>query len=136
MKPKTTHPRWALAHRKPGTELKLINGNYYLNGVKSIYDKVNKRSKKISLGIIERITQEKGLIPSGKNELKQKSEKTYLNKQVFSFEYGLSKWLFDTVNTKLQSMSTLAIMHNTDLNPKEIYLECKNRGEIEQFFDH
>jgi transposase len=97
MKAKTLHPQWALAHRKPGTELKLINGNYYLYGVKSVYDKVSKHSKKISLGIIGRITEEKGLIPSDKNELKQKSEKTYLNKQVFSLEYGLSKWLLDTL---------------------------------------
>jgi len=33
-------------------------------------------------------------------------------------------------------MGTLSIMHNTELSPKELYLEYKNKGEIEQFFDH
>lgn len=97
MKNKTTHPNWALEHKKTGTELKLINGRYYLYGVKSVYDKTLKRAKKVSLGILGSITQEKGFIPSEKKELKVKSEKTYFKKQVFSFEYGFSKWLFDTL---------------------------------------
>ena len=33
-------------------------------------------------------------------------------------------------------MGTLAIMHNTGLRPQDLYVEYKNRGEIEQFFDH
>ena len=33
-------------------------------------------------------------------------------------------------------MGTLAIMHNTELNTQDVYVEYKNRGEIEQFFDH
>ena len=64
MKKKSKHPHWAIEHRKPGTELKLIGGKYYLYEVKSTYDKTTKKSKKISLGIIGRITGEDGLIPS------------------------------------------------------------------------
>lgn len=96
MKNKTSHPDWALKHKKPGTELKMINGKYYLYAVKSQYDKTLKRSKKISLGILGSIYKDKGFIPSEKNELKIKSEKTYHNKEIFSFEYGLCKWLLDT----------------------------------------
>ena len=96
MKNKTSHPDWALKHKKPGTELKMINGKYYLYAVKSQYDKTLKRSKKISLGILGSISKDKGFIPSEKNELKIKSEKTYHNKEIFSFEYGLCKWLLDT----------------------------------------
>ena len=28
---KYQHPEWALAHRKPGIELRFINNKYYLN---------------------------------------------------------------------------------------------------------
>ena len=46
MKAKQKHPDWALKHKRPGTELKLINGRYYLYGVKSVYDKTIGRSRK------------------------------------------------------------------------------------------
>ena len=98
--PKSTHPDWVLAHKKTNTEVKVINGRYYLYGVKSVYDKITKRSKKISLGILGSITQEKGFVPSQKQELKEKSTKSYHNKEIFALEYGLSKWLIDTLLTE------------------------------------
>ena len=98
MKSKIQHPDWALVHRKPGTELKLINGRYYLYGVKSVYDKASKRSKKVSLGILGSITGEKGFVPSEKQALKAKSTKSYHNKELFTFEYGFSKWLLATLD--------------------------------------
>ncbi len=97
MKKKIIHPDWALAHKKAGTELKLINGRYYLYGVKSIYDKTLKRSKKISLKILGSITQDKGFTVSSKGELRGKGEKSYGNTEIFSYEFGFSKWLFDTL---------------------------------------
>lgn len=100
MKNKIRHPEWALIHKKPGTELKLINGRYYLYGVKSVYDKTTKRSKKVSFGIQGSITAEKGFIPSEKQELRTKSQKSYHNKEVFSFEYGFSKWLFSALENE------------------------------------
>jgi transposase len=97
MKTPLSHPDWALEYKKPGTELKIINGRYYLYAVKSQYNKETKRSKKISLGILGSITKENGFVASEKKELKEKSKKTYHNKEVFSLEYGFSKWLFDTM---------------------------------------
>jgi len=98
MRSKSNHPDWVLAHRKPGTELKIINGRYYLYAVKSQYDKELKRSKKISLGILGSITQDKGFVASDKKELKEKSKKTYHNKALFTLEYGFAKWLFNTLD--------------------------------------
>ena len=95
MKTTANHPDWALQHKRPGTELKLINGRYYLYGVKSVYDKTTKRSRKVSLGILGSISREKGFIPSEKAELKKKSGNTYLDKQVMVFEYGFAKWLLN-----------------------------------------
>ncbi len=59
-----THPDWAVAHRKPGTELRKIKGHYYLYEVSSKWDKFSKRTKKITGKIIGKITPEGELIPS------------------------------------------------------------------------
>lgn len=99
MKKISKHPNWATKHRKPGTELKLIGGKYYLYGVKSVYDKKTQKSKKISLGIIGRITEEKGLIPSDKRALEKRSRLSINTSELFSFEYGYSKWLTDTLES-------------------------------------
>ena len=100
MKTKINHPDWATKHRKPGTELKFIGGKYYLYGVKSAYDKATKKSKKISLGIIGRITERDGLIPSEKNDLKEKNKYSINPAELFSYEYGYSKWLVDTLESE------------------------------------
>jgi hypothetical protein len=88
MKNKIQHPSWALQHKTPGTELKRINGRYYLYGVRSVYDKTIKRSRKISLGILGSITQENGFVPSEKQQLKTKSAKSHFSGEVFTYEYG------------------------------------------------
>jgi hypothetical protein len=54
---KSTHPQWALDHKKPGTEFKLLYGRYYLYKVKSVYDKTRKRSKKVSGSILGNIRE-------------------------------------------------------------------------------
>jgi transposase len=96
------HPAWAIMHRVPGTELKKIKGGYYLYGVKSVYDPQTKHSKKISLGIIGRITEKEGLIPSDKGQLKSRltAGKPLIN-SVMDKEYGFSWFLFHHIQTKI-----------------------------------
>ena len=90
----TSHPSWATEHRKPGTELKCINGRYYLYAVKSQYDPVAKKSRKLSLGIIGSITKDEGLILSPKSEMKKNINlglPAVLT--VYTKEYGFSFWM-------------------------------------------
>lgn len=96
----TKHPDWALKHKRPGAELKCINGRYYLYEVKSVYDKTLKRAKKISLGILGSITEEKGFVPSEKRTLKMKSEKSTHDKPALIYEYGYSKWLMSVLENE------------------------------------
>ena len=49
---KSPHPAWAIEHRKPGTELRLINNKYYLYEVKSKWNPEKKRSVKITGKIV------------------------------------------------------------------------------------
>ena len=93
---KKTHPDWVLKHKKSGTEIKKINNKYYVYGVKSVYDKTIKRSKKVSL-ILGSITELDGFIASEKQELRVKAKKSFYEKEIFSKEYGLAKWLVLTM---------------------------------------
>lgn len=97
MNKKNKHPEWVLQYKIPGTEVKLINGRYYLYGVTSVYDKLIKRTRKVSLGILGNITLHKGFVPSDKQALKAKCARLLPDKKLFSFEYGYSKWLVSTL---------------------------------------
>ena len=76
---KSVHPEWATKHRKQGTELRLIRGNYYLYEYKTIYDKEKKRPRKISGKLIGAITQRQGLILSQKRQLEKYLRNAMLN---------------------------------------------------------
>ena len=85
----TKHPAWALAHKRPGTELRYLDGKYYLYAYASAYDKEKKRPKKISGKYLGRITEQKGFIPSGKRKLEQALEFRNITKPCCK-EYGVS----------------------------------------------
>lgn len=65
MTAKNIHPEWALKHKKPGTELRLMKGRYYLYEVSSKWNKEKKRAQKITGKILGRITEDNGFVPSG-----------------------------------------------------------------------
>jgi len=73
----------------PGTELRLINGKYYVYQYETIYDKVKKRPRKITGKLIGRITKEDGLIFSEKRRLEQALDGVILSKPLCK-EYGVS----------------------------------------------
>jgi transposase len=78
---KSKHPEWALRHKKPGTELRLMKGRYYLYEVSSKWNKVKKRAQKITGKILGRITEDSGFTPSRSKiqpilQLKELSVKT------------------------------------------------------------
>ena len=86
-------PSWALAHKKPGTELRLIRGNYYLYAVTSQWDKTTKKTKKITGPIIGKINPSGELIPSRRRDESQKKKsqnKFEFHAEVSVKEYGLS----------------------------------------------
>lgn len=85
---KPAHPEWATSHRKPGTELRFINGKYYLYAVTSKYDPLLKRAKKITGKILGRITQADGFIISDKSKLRQKAGQPVNFDKLTTKEYG------------------------------------------------
>jgi len=86
------HPDWATAHRKPGTELRLIKGKYYLYAVSSRYNPEKKKAQKITGKLLGRITQDDGFLESDKNKLRSASNTGIIvPKSVNVRELGFSK---------------------------------------------
>ncbi|MDZ7778220.1 MAG: hypothetical protein U5L09_22670 [Bacteroidales bacterium] len=84
------HPQWALEYKRKGTELRLINETYYLYKVTSKWNPEKKRSQKVTLGLLGKITKENGFVESEKHKLKtgQASPGAISVK-----EYGLSSFI-------------------------------------------
>ncbi|MEK7202912.1 MAG: transposase [Patescibacteria group bacterium] len=87
---KSPHPEWAIKHRIPGTELRFLQGHYYLYAVSSKYDPILKRARKITGKILGSITQKDGFIESDKGKLRKKAEKVIDVKNICSKEYGFT----------------------------------------------
>jgi transposase len=89
-KKKSPHPQWALAHKQKGTELRYIRGRYYLYEYRTVYDKVNKRPRKITGRLLGSITEKEGFLPSEKRELEQGISSKML-KGIQCKEYGVTQ---------------------------------------------
>ena len=107
-KKSSPHPDWAVKFRKPGTELRCINGRYCLYECRCVYDKEKKKNRKITGKYLGSITEQGGFKPSRKRLMEEEMEKlrsgekpavaTPLVGQVR--EYGLS-WLVDNSMSEL-----------------------------------
>jgi transposase len=71
-KQKITRPAWAVECRRKGTELRCINGNYYLYEVTSKWNTEKKRSVKITGKLLGKITQADGFVESEKARLRNR----------------------------------------------------------------
>jgi hypothetical protein len=62
------HPVWALAHKRPGTELRLVREKYYLSEYKTVYNKAQTVARKISCQQLGSVTEKDGFIASANQE--------------------------------------------------------------------
>jgi transposase len=94
MKKKTTpspskRPSWVLKHKKPGTEIRFINGHYYLYAISSKWDSEKKRAVKKTIGILGKVTED-GFIQSDKHRLRTRK---LVIKKVWQLEFGFTHFL-------------------------------------------
>lgn len=87
-----THPEWVLKHKQKNSEIRYLNGRYYLYKITSKWDPDKKRTKKVTLGMIGVITEQEGLVPKGVLK-KGRSPKEKPLVSVFTKEYGATKFL-------------------------------------------
>jgi Transposase DDE domain len=86
------HPKWAIKHKRKGTELRLIRGTYYLYEVTSRWNPEKKRAQKITGRLLGKITPE-GFIQSPKYALSQRPVQSVVVK-----EYGASHFLWQLMS--------------------------------------
>jgi len=101
-----TFPEWALKHKRKGTELRCLNGKYYLYEVTSKWNQEKKRSQKITIKLLGRITERDGFIESDKIRL----ERQNVIKQIVVKENGFASFYKE----KLQEYETLLKKHFPD----------------------
>ena len=57
-------PAWVLPYKEPKTEIKRINGHFYKYAVEYRYNAVKKRTDKVSVRLLGRLSETNGFIPS------------------------------------------------------------------------
>jgi len=98
------HPEWALKHKRPHTELRLIRGRYYLYEVSSKWNPEKGRAQKITGKFLGTITEEDGFIESKKQRLLKEVEqlknenKNPQIKKLSVKEYGITKYIDSYLN--------------------------------------
>jgi hypothetical protein len=97
------HPQWALACKRKGTELRFINGRYYLYEVTSKWNPQKKRSMKITGKLLGAITEADGFIESEKERLrKQQLQVERIQVKEYGITSAITSLCGDVVNALKQ----------------------------------
>lgn len=81
------YPKWVLDQKRPGTEIRLINGKFYLYEAKCVYDKNSKKGRKVTGKYLGRITEADGLVAPNRG-------KTAPIRVEYDKEYGVSAFFW------------------------------------------
>lgn len=99
------YPEWVLAHKKPGTELRLIRGKYYVYACSSKYDKDIKRPRKITGPYLGRITEAEGFVPKKEVQpTKVSYSKGIRDGEFASLEYGFYYFYKNLIKEKYEPL--------------------------------
>ena len=92
-------PQWALKYKTKGTEIRYINGHYYLYKITSKWDPKKKRPVKVTLGLLGKIT-EQGFVESEKRILERNAKVN--EQQLIIKEYGLSSYIENELSNYIE----------------------------------
>lgn len=127
-----THPEWAIKHKKPGTELRLLKGRYYLYEISSKWNKEKKRTQKVTGKILGRVTEDKGFTPSGTKDqpelqLKELSAKTSgigsLVESVINDVLPALKKHFGSLGESIYCASIMRLAHQCPLKNMDLHFK-------------
>lgn len=96
-------PNWVKKHRKPAQEIKDIGGRYYVYAVSSVWDPDKKSTRKISGGIIGKITKEKGFI----SREEYRRDLTAIKTPLLSKEYGVTNLITSMMKDSIGELERL-----------------------------
>jgi hypothetical protein len=115
-------PKWVLKHKKKGTEVRCLNGRYYLYKISSRWDPGKKRAKKITEKFLGTITED-GMIKPRHERMKESM------KNVSVKEFGATAFLLEACGDvadalrkeypeewrRIFTFSAFRLMHNSPL---------------------
>lgn len=140
MKKTANHPHWALAQKKPGTELRCIRGKYYLYECSSFYDKELKKTRKKTGKYLGMITEGKGLVPPRRRQVEVENETESANAEKGKIpvpepkvgqvkEYGLSTFISEHCKSLIDNLrQTMPRMWNRVL--AMAYCRLRNQSPL------
>jgi len=118
-------PDWVTSFDRPsGTEIKCINGNYYLYERKSVYDPVTKKKRKKSGAMIGKLTPD-GFVPKG-----VKIDSSAF-KQIENLEYGSSVYLYESSQAMIERLK-LCFPHRWKEVFAMAYLRCTEQSPFKR----
>ena len=98
-------PKWVEPFKEPRTEIKLIKRAYYKYEVRYQYNKEKKRTDKITVRLMGKITESAGFIPSDKDLIRQKI--TQLPKTIDIKTFGLYHLFSTLLSDEIKSLKEL-----------------------------
>jgi len=136
---KHNYPDWVISHRKPGTELRFINGHYYLYAVSSFYDPVRKKGRKKTGVLLGKITENNGFVASradfSKIAIKECGFTNFLEVYGKEIEQKLKEF-FPKHHKLIIYMAYARFVHNSPINrmPLLISKSMLSVGEKEKIY--
>ncbi len=100
-------PEWVQKFKEPRTEIKKIGEHFYKYQVEYRYNKNKKRTDKITIGLLGKITREEGFIPSDKHLLKEKVKRIYDPEKVDIKMYGVYGLFSELLEEEIKGLSTI-----------------------------
>lgn len=80
-------PLWVQKFKEPKTEIKFIKGGYYKYQISYKYNPKKKRTDKITGVLLGKITEDKGFIPSDKNQLRSAVQSRHVDIRQFGLSH-------------------------------------------------
>ena len=100
-------PEWVQKFKEPRTEIKKIGNHFYKYQVEYRYNKNKKRTDKVTVGLLGKITQEEGFIPSDKHLLKEKVKRIYDPEKVDIKMYGVYGLFSELLKEEIEGLRTI-----------------------------
>lgn len=100
-------PEWVQKYKEPRTEIKKVGGYFYKYQVEYRYNKEKQRTDKITVGLLGKITEQDGFIPSEKHLLKEKAKRSVDPTKVDIKAFGVYGLFSELLEEEIQGMKTV-----------------------------
>ena len=99
-------PEWVEKFKEPRTEIKKVGGHFYKYKVEYRYNKQKKRTDKVTVGLLGKITEEDGFVPSEKDLLKKQAERSVNPSKVDIRMFGVFGLFSELLEEEIRGMGS------------------------------